>query len=1066
MYTTYSKFFATVVAIFFGLSAFGQVTTATITGLVKAANGEELPGATVVATHVPSGSRYGAVTNSDGRYTIPNMRVGGPYTVTFSMQSFEAQRFDEFFLSLGQKLVLDGALKENAKSLGEVVVTADLNDVVNNQRTGAVENIGRSQIATLPSISRSAADFTRLSPASDGNSFGGRNDQYNNFSLDGAIFNNPFGLDAATPGGQSDAQPISLDAIDQIQVSYAPYDVAQSGFTGAAINAVTKSGTNTVTGSIFTFGRNQSMIGKKVDGVAAPEGDLSQIQTGFSVGGPIIKNKLFFFVNAELERRTDLGSFYVPNRGTAGAGVSRVSASDLDAVSNALKTINIEGGKYDPGVYEGFSLKAPNQKGIFKLDWNINNDHKATFTYNFLRASKEKPANPNAIGRRGPDFTTLQFSNAGYTINNNLNSFLFDLKSTFGSSVSNKFQAGYTSFADSRDAASTPAPSINIAKDGVRYIIAGHEPFSIYNNLNQKVLQVNDNLNFYLGKHTLTVGGSFEKFKFENAFNLGAYPGVFGIINPGTDDARDFNSVQEFLDSTATGFVQKNFDDAVATNKANSEDPLKKWNWSYLNLGQVSAYIQDEVAITDRLLVTLGVRMDKPLYFNTAELIKEKITPLSQPDGCCYLPETEYFDEEGKAIKFDHTVLPSTKPLINPRFGFNYDVKGDKTMQVRGGSGLFSGRFPFVWVGNQVANPNFFFYCVTRPDFKWPQVWRTNLGYDQKLGAGFTASFDVIYTKDLNGMMVRNYGLKLPSARLNAPGDNRAIYSNDDRVKVFGGNTNAYVFTNTNVGQSTNVMLQLQRKWGSMSGSLGYNYLKATDASSIEAEISSDAYDRNPAFGNVNAAVAAPSLYGNKHRVVGSFAKKFAYGGMKSDKFATTIGVFFQYAKGGRYSYVYSGDLNNDGSGNNDLMYIPTAAQVDAMQFSGDDAAQTEQKAAFKKFIAQDHYMSHNEGKVVEKYGILSPWYNNWDMRLMQDFKLKGRNGFQLSLDILNAGNLVSNKWGVRKIPVTTQPLGVNVDKATGFPTYSFDKNITESFVQDFSLLSRWQMQLGLRFNF
>ncbi|MBL7828752.1 MAG: TonB-dependent receptor [Saprospiraceae bacterium] len=1028
-----------------------QVTTASIGGNITDENGQALAGVTVQAVHTPSDTAYGTYSRSDGRYTLPNLRVGGPYTVSLSYTGYEATNTEGLILSVGQKLPLDLKMKSSATALGEVVISGGTDPVLNSERTGASTNISRAQIASLPTISRSAFDYTRLSPASDGGSFAGRNDQYNNFSLDGAIFNNPFGLDAATPGGQSEAQPISLDAIDQIQVAYAPYDVTQSGFTGAAINAVTKSGTNNFSGTAYGFYRNQSMIGSKVDGTEAPKGDLTQFQTGLSLGGPIIKNKLFFFVNAEVERRSDLGSAFLANRGTDGPGISRVLASDLEAVQSALAGLG-----YETGPYENFTLEAPNMKAIAKLDWNIAKGHALSITYNFLDASKEKPAHPSAIGRRGPDFTTLQFRNSGYRINNKLNQIIGELKSSFGSKVSNKLQLGYSSFRDSRDPFSAPAPSISIGKDGSRYIIAGHEPFSIYNKLNQDVLQINDNLNFYLGKHTLTVGAAYEQFQFDNSFNLNAYGGTF---------SPDYASVQDFLDAVDSGVVGEQL--RLADSTFNNTADLG-WNWSYTNLGQISAYIQDEIELSDNFSVTLGLRMDKPTYLDTKEKIQDKLDPIIAA-GCCYQPDIEYSDENGDPIKFDHTVLPEAKPLFSPRLGFNWDVKGDRSLQVRGGTGLFTGRFPFVWIGNQVANPNFFFYCVTRPDFKFPQVWRSNLGVDKKFGEGWVASADLIYTKDVNGMMVRNYGLKLPSGRLDGPGDQRPIYTANDRVKdLFGGTTNAYVFTNTNVGYSTNLTLQLQRTWDNgMYASLGYNFLDSKDASSIEAEISSDAYDRNPAYGHVNEAVLAPSLYGNRHRIVGAFSRKFSYGGAEDNQFGTTIGLFFQVAQGGRFSYTYTGDINNDGSGNNDLMYIPTDAEIDQMQFAGADAAG--QRQGLKNFIAQDDYLSDNRGTVVEKYGILSPWYNNLDIRILQDLNHKAgsrMNTLQLSFDLLNAGNLISNSWGVRRIPSTTQPLGVSVDSATGIPTYSFDANIKDTFVQDFSLLSRWQLQVGLRYSF
>ncbi len=1030
------------------LSVSAQVTTATITGFVTDKKGETLIGATVQAVHTPSGSRYGTTTNAEGRFTMPNLRVGGPYTITTTYVGYKADNVSDLYLSLAQKFNVQVVLTEESTSVGEVVVTADRNSLLNSQRTGASTTINNEQLSAMPTISRSASDIYRLNPASDGNSFLGRNGQFNNFSLDGTIFNNPFGLDAATPGGQTDAQPVSLDAIEQIQVSLAPYDVTQSGFTGAAINAVTKSGTNEFHGTAFGFFRNNRFVGQSVNGSESKVPKLNQGQAGFSIGGPIIKNKLFFFVNAELERRGDLGTAgWVANRGVAGANVSRVAAADFEKVGTILRSYG-----YDPGAYEGFTQKTQNNKAIFKLDYNLSDNHKLSFTYNWLDAFKDKPAHPSALGIRGPNFQTMQFQNSGYRINNQIKSGIVELKSVFGSMVSNKLQVGATVFNDFREAASTPFPTININNNGSRYIVAGHEPFSIHNVLDQKVFQINDNVNIYLNKHTFTLGAAFEKFQFDNSFNLGAYPGAFG---PG------YASVAAFEAASKDGSLKKDIDAAQATFKAleaKGTGVRGGWALAETNVGQLGVYIQDEFQITPNATVTVGVRMDKPLYFDTVEKIDSSIAR-----NCCYDPTIKYFDPTGKVTTLDSRVLPSNKPLFSPRFGFNWDVKGDKTTQLRGGSGVFTGRFPFVWVGNQVANPNFYYYATTETGFKFPQVWRTNLGFDKKIGGGFIVTADLIYTKDLNAMMIRNYGAGTPSATLKGV-DNRPVYATKDRADKFGP-TNAYVFSNTNVGSAINATLQVQRAFSkSMSASLAYNYGNAKDASSISAEISGDAFDRNPAYGNVNQAVLSNSLYGNKHRVVGNFSKKFMY---MNDKMATTVSVFFQYAKGGRYSYLYTGDINNDGSPTNDLIFIPTDAQVDAMAFDGTNVAA--QRTALKAYIAQDAYLSKNRGSVAGKYASLSPWYNNWDIRVLQDLNLKfaGKtNTFQLSLDILNAGNLISSKWGVRQLPSTITPLGVNVDAKTGVPTYSFDTALKTTFVADPSFLSRWQAQVGLRYKF
>ncbi|MEZ4888102.1 MAG: carboxypeptidase regulatory-like domain-containing protein [Chitinophagales bacterium] len=1039
--------------IFTGLPSclFAQVTTATISGTVLSKSGDEdLVAAAVVATHEPSGTRYGTTTRDNGTFTLPNLRVGGPYTIQATYLGYKTSTYDNVFLTLGQKLTINFELESEDVQLDDIVITASPNSVMSSERTGAETNIGKDQLQKLPTISRSASDFTRLTPSASGNSFGGRNDQFNNFSLDGSIFNNPFGLDAATPGGQTDAQPVSLDAIEQINVSLAPYDVTQAGFTGAAVNAVTKSGTNELKGTVFGFYRNQDMTGSKVSGNDIFVPDLTQLQAGFSLGGALVKDKLFFFANFEIERREDLGSNFIAARpGLGGENVSRVEAADLEAVSNALSSRF----GYNTGAYEGFLFDRDNEKGIFKLDWNVSDKHTLTATYNFLNALKQQPAHPSAIGRRGPDATTLQFRNSGYQINNKIQSGILELRSLFSNTVSNKLQVGLTSFRDSRDAFSDPFPVININRDGIRYIVAGHEPFSINNVLDQDVFQISDNLNIYSGDHTFTIGASLEKFSFNNSFNLGAYDAgsnVGGTFGPG------FASVEAFVDSVSTGA----FDDEVAFAQGIYADNEANGTWALAetNVGQLAFYAQDEWQMNSYFTLTYGVRIDQPLYFDTPEKIQEVIDR-----NCCFIPDLLYSDENGNPITFTHTQLPESSTLFSPRVGFNWDVKGNRSLQVRGGTGLFSGRLPFVWIGNQVANPNFFFYNVTHPDFKFPQVLRSNLGVDKKWENDWILSADVIYTKDVNGMMVRNFGIKPPTGTLQGV-DNRAIYQASDRTNDFA--NNAYVFTNTDLGYSFNATLQLQRNWNNgLYTSIAYNYLDAKDASSIEAEISSDAYDRNPALGNVNQAVLSPSLYGNRHRIVGSAYKQFQYG--TDNKWATSFALFFEYVEGGRFSYTYSGDINGDGSGLNDLLYIPTSSELNEMNFAGTDAEQTAQRNAFNAFIEQDDYLSANRGGYMEKYGILSPWYSTWDVRILQDLNFgegKNKNTIQLSLDILNVGNLISSDWGVRQLPVNTQPVGVSV--TDGIPTYGFDTALTNTFTDDFSLNSRWQAQIGLRYIF
>ncbi|WP_461049379.1 TonB-dependent receptor [Spirosoma arcticum] len=1022
-----------------------QVTTSSIAGIISDGSGNGLPGATVSAIHLPTGTQYGVSTRAEGQFTLPNLRVGGPYRVVISYVGYQSETIENVFLSLGQKLPLNRTLQNESQQLSEVVIRSNANDVLNNNRTGAQTNISSEQLRVLPTIKRSVFDYTRLNPqAGDDGTFGGRFNRFNNFSLNGAIFNNPFGLDASTPGGQSDAQPVSLDAIEQVQVALSPFDVTQSGFTGAAVNAVTKSGTNQFHGTAFGFYRNQDLTGKRVKGtdIFVPESD--QTQFGFSLGGPIIKNKLFFFINAEADLRSELGTngWVARRSGLEGANVSRVQSADLELVSNTLSSLY----GYETGPYENFTYKTRNAKSIVKLDWNINRVHKLSVLYNFLDAFRDKPAHPSAIGRRGPDLLTLQFQNSGYRINNKLQGGIIELNSNFNGRFANKLQVGYTRFRDTRDPFSAPFPVININRDGVRYIVAGHEPFSINNTLNQDVYQFTDNFNIYAGKHTITLGTSFEKFDFDNSFNLNAYGGTFG---PG------YASVADFVTDAST----PEFKEAVA--KARGTYAAGNWALAETNVGQLGFYAQDEFLITPKLNVTVGVKVDMPLYFDTQQKIEENI---ARSNGG-YMGDIQYYNEAGTPVKLDSRQLPTTAPLFSPRFGFNYDITGTGTRKLRGGTGVFTGRFPFVWVGNQVANPNFFFYCVTDPDFRFPQVWKSSLGYDHKFAGGWITSLDLLFNKDINAMMVRNYGLKLPSGRLTGV-DNRPVYTASDRATVFGGPTNAYVFTNVSLGYSLNASAQVQRTFANGTYvSLAYNYLNARDASSTDSEISSDAFDRQPTVGHANTPILAPSQWGNTHRVVGSLAKRFAYSG---GAWATTISAVAEYAKGGRYSYTYSGDLNNDGSGLNDLLFIPTDAQIDQMRFSGNDAARTAQRAGLKSYIAQDDYLSSRRGQYAERYASLSPWYSNWDVRVLQDYRLANKHVIQFSVDLLNAGNLLNSNWGVRQTASYSglaQPLGVQLD-GVGEPIYSFDTTQRSTFFNDTQLTSRWRMQFGLRYSF
>ena len=1059
-------------------SGYAQVTTSNIRGAVADDQGEPLYGANVVAVHTPTGTRYGAITNEEGRFNLLNLRIGGPYEVTISYVGFKSDVRNDIFLTLGKTFNYSIQLASDSQALDEVVVVSDQSGTFGSDRTGAETSVGRRELTRLPTISRSANDFIRLEPAASsgasGLSFGGRNDQYNNFSLDGAIFNNPFGLDAATPGGQTSAQPISLDAIDQIQVTTAPYDVTQSGFTGASVNAVTKSGTNDFYGTVYGFFRNDDLTGGKINGDDVTKTGLEQTQYGLSIGGPIVKNKLFFFVNFEKDDLTELGTDgFVPNTGTGGISESRVLQSDMQLVDNILRQVVIgqdaSGNDifYNPGAITGFNFDQESTKGIIKLDWNINDNNRLAVIYNFLNASKGKPANRDAITFRGPSTQTLQFENAGYEINNNIRSVQVELNSTLSSSATNKLQMGYTHFDDFRNPFSTPAPSIVILDDtgSSNYIVAGHEPFSINNRLDQKVFQITDNLNIFKGDHTYTVGFSYERFQFDNSFNLGAY-GAQGVFFP-------TNSIAEYRDPAneagLVAFYQGAFDAAIATaNNNNQFDDGTPGGWALAetNVGQLSFYLQDQWDVTDRLKLTYGIRFDRPLYFDTRQKVAQNIERKggTLAEGGTYAPDILYFDPDtNDRITIDSEQLPTSDWLISPRFGFNWDIKGNQTFQLRGGSGLFTGRFPFVWLGNQVQGTDFFFYQVVDPDFQWPQVWRTNVGVDKRFDNGIILTADVSYTKDINAAHVQNWGLGNPSSNLVGV-DNRELYTNDDKAQLFGPNS-AFVFTNSDKGRIWNATLKLQKTFDNgLYTQLAYSYLDAKEVNSIDAEITGDAFAGNAIVGNANRDVLSNSRYGDTHRIIGVLSKSFKTG--------TTISSFFEYARSGRFNYIYGGDINNDGSSINDLLYIPTSAEIGQMTFSG-----TGQAEAFEAFIQQDDYLSDRRGQYAERYGALAPWRGRWDVKVLQDIKVNDKNKFQLSLDILNVGNLINSNWGVIERQDFDQVLGVSFQDAdpdpnnfvpdfTQAPIYTFDENRNETFSADTRLLSRWQAQVGVRYIF
>ncbi len=1060
------------------------VTTSAVTGFVHGQDGVALADAIVLAVHVPSGTQYRTVVRTGGTYNLPNVRVGGPYTITATMIGFEPRTVDNVFLSLGQTRREDFELVPQVVQLEEIAVETEKDKILDAERTGAATFITPEQVQVLPSIKRSTRDLTRLDPRSDGNfAFAGRNWLYNNISLDGSYFNNSFGLDDPAPGGQTNAEPVPYDAIEQVQVAVAPFDVRQSGFTGANINIVTKSGTNRLRGSLYSYGRNESLLGNDVSGqpvVANP--DQSFIQSGFSLSGPMIQDKLFFFVNAELERTDDPGSnFAASTGGSTGLGISRVDAATMDAIRQRM--LDVYG--YDTGPYQGYTHETDNNKVLAKLDWNINPSNVLTFRYDYLDASRDLPPHPFVLSfnnsGRGPNETSLPFQNAGYAINNNINSFALELNSR-SSNFANRFFASYNRYRDHRTPFSVDFPTLEIGEGGVTYTTVGEEPFSIHNILNTDAWQFTNNFTYFKDRHSITLGANFETFGFFNSFNIFRHglfqlPYFLDFLRGGT-----FPSLQEFFDAT-----DPNNPNQLDLNSYVGTGPFKGEN---IDAGQLGLYVQDEFLVSERFNLTAGVRVDFPMYFTE---------PVDNP----FSRGLTALDGNGNPEVVDQSSLPSSKPVFSPRIGFNWNAAGDRSTQIRGGTGIFTGRIPFVWFGNVIsnpgANPNLppgagadtvftsddailqqsFDVNAMDPDFKWPQIWITDLAIDQQLGRGFLATLEVIYGSDINNVVLRNSDLRAPVRQL---ADGRNFYGSvaaGDGLQELNpdGGAGIYVIDNTSEGHNFNVTAELRKEWEfGLQASVAYSYTEAKN-NLRSSEIASVLWSSQPIQSNPNNPELSFSEFGQRHRIVGNatYIKPW------SPSLKTSFGVFFEVAEGNRfagsggnrYSFIYSGDVNGDGATGNDLIFIPQdQGQIvfsDCPTACGANVTPQQQWDAFNAFIEQDPYLSQHRGQIAERAGAVNPWYSNIDLRILQDFSFGNtvRHSFQLSLDLQNVANLFNSDWGVRKVAssAATSPLRLTGFDGAGAPVFNFT-GPAETFVDDPGTLSRWRAQLGLRYFF
>lgn len=1073
----------------FALAA--QVTTGSISGTVKDAKGTALTGATVEVLHVPSGSLYRAASGKNGVFNVPSLRVGGPYKVTISYVGFKQEIIEEVYVQLGEPSVINLTLTDANTSLTEVVVAgaARKGALISKDRKGTATNINRRLIAALPTLSRNITDFTKLTPQASGTSFAGQDNRFINLTVDGSIFNNSFGLQSL-PGSQTSAAPISVDAIEEIQVNVSPYNVKDAGFTGASINAVTRSGTNTFHGSAFYNNRNQGLVGTK----AGPDGktpvtilDFDVKQYGVTVGGPIIKNKLFFFANYEAEERTDPGTSWVADNGsnTGKANVSRVKKVQLDSISDFLKTrLN-----YDPGKYEGYNFLTKSYKILAKIDWNINNKNKFSVRFNSLRSSKDIPASSSGAltGGRLSSVNTMNFENNNYLINNDIYSLIGQLNTRVSNKISNEFIFGWTANRDYRAVKGSLFPIVDIL-DGSNtdrnYISFGAEPFTPNNKLFTDTWQASDNLTIYNGKHTISTGFNFESFKFFNQFT----PQIQGfyIFKSLADFYTSANAYLANPNMTANPVQLRRYILGFSNLEGNAN-----WN-AVTKASNIGAYVQDELQLQDNLNITFGVRFDVPFFGSNG---------VENPQVAGY----SFVDENGAAQKLSTSQLPSTKLMINPRFGFNYDIKGNKKTQIRGGLGLFSGRPAFVFISNAVGNngmqagsisqdnttiypfsPNItrntpapkpgtpapsYSIAPIEKDFRFPQIFRANLAVDQKLPFGIVGSAEFLFTQSLSNIFYYNANQKVATAKFAGPDARPRFAGSASAVRINSNVNDATVLASRPYGSNITTTFKLEKPLQKgLSWMLAYNFGKTKDYSSA----STIAFSSFTSTRTVNGNNLPENSYSDndvRHRLIGNITYRKEIAKLA----AVQVSLFGQYQSQGRISYGYSNDMNGDGISGNDLMYIPkdqTEMNFDAITGSTPFTIQ-QQKDAFDAYISQNPYLKDNRGKVAERNGALIPALARFDLSAMVEvFRVFGntKHTIQFRADIFNVGNFVNNKWGVADVVNTSSPLSLSRVDAGGVPYFRMNTvnssiNYT-TYRKGTSIADVWQGQLGIRYIF
>ena len=1087
-------FLLAVLSFLFVIPTQAQVTTASMSGTVMFQD-EPVIGATVLAVHEPSGTNYGTITNVDGRCSLQGMRTGGPCKVTISYVGYQSAVYSGITLQLGENYNLNVKLKESSETLDEIVITA-AKTKFNTEKTGATTNISSSQITSLPTINRSISDIARLSPYASDMSFAGGDGRSTNFTVDGANFNNNFGLSDNLPGG---GNPISMDAIEEVQVVIAPFDVRQTNFIGGGINAITKSGTNTFKGSAYTYFQNQNMRGNSIDGEdLGARAKESKTIYGATFGGPIIKNKLFFFANVEVEKQPQqVIKWRARTEGEQpdeNNYISRTTLSDMQKVSDFLR----DKYGYDTGSATNFPADEKNLKLLGRIDWNITNGHKLSVRYNYTKNTAWNAPNANSMdGGSGSrlyntsrvGYQSMSFANSMYSQDNKVSSVSADLNSRFSDKISNQLLFTYTDIEDMRGTNSSPFPFIDIlaGKDAEGnqimepYMSAGYELFTYNNGVKNKITSIIDNFTYFAGDHKITAGISFEHQLASNAY-----------MRNGTGYYR-YSSLDDFLN----GAAPETFAWTYGYNGVS--DPKAQ-----VTFNQIGFYAQDEWNIRPNVKLTYGIRFDDLIFDNS---------DLQRNDAIYDL------DFGGKHI--DTGKWPKSRMQISPRVGFVWDVFKDNSLKVRGGTGIFTGRLPLVFFTNMPTNSNMVQNAVVfgtkyengiavshdsrldqlaggmitnvddaikkfglpttienpvagskisgvKDNFKMPQIWKTSLAVDYQLPTSFPLSVtgEFIYNKNIKAVTLENINIKDPSNWEHFNGaDNRLIYPSD---YTYVSGKNAVVLTNTSKGHgyTANVTVNAQPV-EDLNMMLAYTHTESKETSGLPGSDPVSTWQGMLTIDGPNFATVQRSRYVVPDKVIAAinYNLPFRHKGLLRK---TSLNLFYSGYSASGYSFAYTNDMNGDGI-NNDMMYIPKDDSEIKFKNEAD-------RTAFWNFVDQDSYLKNHKGEYAEAYAARAPWVHRFDLRITEDFSFKAgktEHHFQLSLDFMNIGNMINSKWGVMKNASSSNGCrilkyeGMDDNKTPIFSMYKINGEYpTETYSYNRIYTECWKMQVGIRYIF